>query len=172
MNAAIQDFDASLLRAGDVLLYSGRGVFSTIIKIKTWSRYSHVEIYDGGRTSLASRDGIGVGRYLLRVNGLALVLRPTCALNLEAGRAWFRTVDGQGYDWVGLMSFTWAEWQGRKNLKQFCSEFACRQLREFGCNPFGDADADAIAPSDFAKNSGFSVVWSVRAAAVKGSKAA
>jgi hypothetical protein len=156
----IKNFDASILRPGDVLLYSGSGIFSTLIKIKTWSRYSHCEVYDGARTSLASRDGIGVGRYLVRLDGLRVVVRPKGNLVLETGRAWFKTVDGQKYDWAGLLSFTWAGWQGKENNAQFCSEFLVRYLRKCGFDPFNGYDADGIAPSELAKNSGFDVIWS------------
>lgn len=164
MSAAVVNL--ATLRPGDVLLYSGSGFFSTVIKVKTWSRYSHVETYDGERTSLASRDGIGVGRYAVRLEGLRVVVRPNAGLAIEAGRAWFRgdsphgRIDGQGYDWFGLLAFAAARFQGKSNGKMHCSEFVTRYLRQCGFDPFNDYDADGIAPSEFAKNSAFSVVWS------------
>ena len=168
----LQDFDASILRPGDVLLYSGTGLFSTLIKIKTWSRYTHCEVYDGERTSVASRDGIGVGRYLIRLNDLRVVVRPNGGLRVASGREWFETVNGQKYDWLGLLSFTWAGLQGRRNDKMFCSEFAARYLRECGFDPFNEYDADGIAPSEFAKNSELRVIWSAEGEPFRKGKAA
>ena len=43
------------LHIGDLLLYSGSGMFSKLIRIKTWSRYSHCEVVDGFGLSVASR---------------------------------------------------------------------------------------------------------------------
>lgn len=171
---SIKDFDASILQPGDVLLYSGTGLVSRLIQLKTWSRYSHCEVYDRQRTSVASRDGIGVGRYLLRLEGLRVVLRPrvtslgmltidghTIGLDMSTARAWFDLVNGQKYDWVGLLGFLGTRFQGKSaDDKMFCSEFATRFLRKAGFDPFNGYDADGIAPSEFAKNSEFDVVWS------------
>lgn len=148
------------LRIGDVLLYGGNGLFSRLIQIKTWSRYSHVEIYDGNGLSVASRDGIGVGRYQVRLDGLRVILRPLAKFDPTPARLWFSTVDGQPYDWFGLLSFMSAKRQGRNNWKQFCSEFAVRYLRAGGVEPFTKTtDADSIAPGEFMKSGALIVVW-------------
>lgn len=149
------------LRVGDVLLYSGRGFFSRLIQIKTWSRYSHCEIYDGNGLSVASRDGIGVGRYPLRLDGLRVILRPLARFDTARARLWFDTVNGQPYDWFGLLCFMNAKRQGKENWKQFCSEFAVRYLRAGGIEPFTrTTDADSIAPGELAKSSVFVTTWS------------
>lgn len=155
------------LRPGDVLLYSGKGFFSRLIQMKTWSRYSHCEVYDGAGLSVASRDGIGVGRYPLRLDGLRVILRPLAKFDAEKAREWFKTVDGQPYDWFGLLAFTNAKRQGRQNWKMFCSEFATRYLRAGKIEPFNGYDADGIAPGEFMKSSALVLVWSsdVRSAA-------
>lgn len=156
----------SKLRVGDCLLYGGTGFFSWLIRTKTWSRYSHIEVYDGSGQSLASRDGIGVGRYPFRAEGLLRVRRPIGAYNRHAARAWFKTVDGQGYDWVGLLSFMAAAWQGRENQQMFCSEFALRLYRAGGIEPFtARTDADAVAPAQFDISGVFADVWSEEHAA-------
>lgn len=147
------------LRPGDVLLYTGGSFFSRLIQFKTWSRYSHVEVYDGEGLSVASRDGQGVGRYPLRMDGLRVILRPLGKFDVEAARAWFPTVDGQPYDWFGLLAFTSAKRQGKNNWKMFCSEFACRYLRAGGVDPFSKYDADGIAPGEFIKSSTLIIVW-------------
>lgn len=148
------------LRPGDVLLYSGGGLFSRLIQMKTWSRYSHCEVYDGDGFSMASRDGIGVGRYFLRIDGLRVILRPLPKFDADAAREWFACVNGQPYDWFGLLSFFSAKRQGRRKWKMFCSEFAVRYLRAGGVEPFNKAaDADGIAPGELLKSSTLIVVW-------------
>lgn len=139
-----------VLRAGDVLLYSGKGVFSRAIQFKTWSAISHCEAYVGEGESVASRDGKGVGKYPVRTDGLVAVLRPRDGFDLAAAMEWFATVDGQGYDWVGLLAFFTARMQGSKNTKMFCSEFLTRFERAGGVEPFApEYDADAVSPGMF-----------------------
>ena len=150
-------------RVGDLLLYSGKGVFSRIIQIKTWSKISHCEVYDGLGWSVASRDRIGVGRYQLRIDGLAAVLRPKGIFKPSRAHAWFRTVDGQKYDWIGLLSFMDAKRQGKENWRQFCSEFAVRYLRAGGIEPFTSyTDADSVAPGEFLKSQAFTKTWEAK----------
>lgn len=147
------------LRPADVLLYRGGGIFSAIIRVKTWSHYSHCEVNDGRGVSVASRDGKGVGRYAHRADGLSVVLRPYADFRLEAARAWFETVDGQGYDWLGLLAFSSAKLQGKDNGRMFCSEFTTRYLRAGGIDPFRGYDADGIAPGEFVKSPIFDCIW-------------
>lgn len=140
------------LRAGDVLLFNRQGLYNKIIMWKTWSQVSHVEVAIDQFSSLASRNGVGVGRYSYDFNGLHSVLRPKAFFNYEAAMKWFETVNGQGYDWLGLLAFISAKYQGRDNGKMFCSEFATRLLRAGGIDPFNGYDADGIAPSEFLKS--------------------
>jgi hypothetical protein len=154
-------------RRGDVLLYSGRSAMSWVIRVKTWSRFSHVEIMDTNEHAIASRDGIGVGRYPIRIDQLAGIYRPLRPLDFASADAWFETVKGQGYDWIGLLNFAVAKWQGSDNPKQFCSEFAARYLRraeapllKFDDLPiFNDVDADGIAPGEFPKQTCLRRYW-------------
>lgn len=142
--------------SGDVLLYARSGVYSRLIQIKTWSRVSHCEVvaeYGSHPSVVASRNGVGVGEYALDLNGLYAVVRPVVPFDVHAALQWFDTVNGQGYDWLGLLAFFSAQRQGRENGKMFCSEFSTRFLRAGGVDPFNGADADAIAPADFLKNS-------------------
>lgn len=162
-----------ILHAGDVLLYRPRGLFGWLISVKTWSRYAHVEVYDGHDYALASRDGVGVGRYPYRSEDLAAVYRPRVPFDMNAGRRWFATVNGQPYDWFGLLAFTSAKLQGRENGAMFCSEFAVRFLRRcigakcahpaaqqgnarvlavLGLDPWNGYDADGLAPGEMAKS--------------------
>jgi hypothetical protein len=147
------------LQPGDVLLFARQGFYNRLIQIKTWSRVSHCEVVVFGGDNpmtVASRNGVGVGYYKLDPSGLCCVLRPTAPFDAAAAWEWFsKEAVGQGYDWIGLLAFFSAKWQGKENGRMFCSEFCARYLRAGGVDPFGGADADAIAPSDFAKNGAF-----------------
>jgi hypothetical protein len=146
------------LKAGDLLLYSGSGFFSRLIKIKTWSSISHVEIAAGDGTAWASRDGVGVGRYPMRTDGLRAILRPKGRLSLKRAELWHATVDGQAYDWLGLLRFFTVGKQSQ--TKSFCSEYACRWYRASGIEPFSkDYDADLVSPGMFLSSSRFTTTW-------------
>lgn len=151
--------DLPELRPGDCLLYWGNSLFDWAIAIKTWNKIAHVEVYRGKGENLASRNGIGVSNYPLRISGLAYVLRPGSPFDLEKANVWFYKVKGQKYDWLGLLCFTLAVRQGSPN-KMFCSEFATRLYRAGGFKPFADAyDADLIAPAQFLQSPAFDPVW-------------
>lgn len=136
---------------GDLLLYKPSGLWGYLIAIKTWTaKVSHVEVYAGDGMSWASRDGVGVGLYPTRTDKIAYHLRPDEPLDFLAMQAWFETVDGQRYDWLGLARFLyWGSIGTGNDGKQFCSEFACRLYRSGGMDPFNGVDADAIAPASF-----------------------
>jgi hypothetical protein len=140
-------FILSLLRPGDILLYDTHSLFGYLIKVKRGEKYTHIEVYIGDNKSVASRDGVGVGKYDLRLSDLAAIYRTKGELRLEQGMEWFKTVEGQKYDWLGLLSFAWAKFRGLNNNKMFCSEFVTRFLRACGIEPFNrDVDADAVSP--------------------------
>lgn len=151
-------FDRSTLQPGDVLLYGATGLVGWIISIKTWHPVAHCEIYIGQGESVASRNGIGVGRYPMREAELVRVRRPTLPVDLQEAMRWFATVNGEGYDWLGLLRFAKPSGHGSAT-KMFCSEFATRFYRAGGFAPFGDEDADAIAPCEFDSNSQFRLLW-------------
>lgn len=160
-----------ILDCGDVLLFSRTSFFNRIIQVKTWSRFTHVEIVGGVKDTLtrtyASRNGLGVGVYPADYQGLALVLRPCFPCGACAGpfdvlkaRAWFyQNAVGQRYDWLGLLNFTYARYVGQDNHAMFCSEFATRFLREGGFDPFPANDADTISPRDFSVCPCLTVIW-------------
>jgi hypothetical protein len=151
------------LLPGDVLLFERNTFYNRLIQIKTWSRFTHVEIvcvYPNAATrTVASRNGEGVGFYAPNLKGLAVVLRPRTAFDQDAAMKWFLTVQGQGYDWLGLMNFAYARLVGPDNNKQFCSEFAARYMRRGGVPVFGVTDADTISPRDFSICDLLEVVW-------------
>ena len=153
-------FDFADVRQGDVLLYRPTGIFGKIISIKTWTHVSHVEVYAGGGTALASRDGKGVARYALRTEDLGYVLRPTKRLDWDAALEWFyNSADGQKYDWKGIMVFSLAVRQGAMD-RMFCSEFACRFFDRGGHPLFAPGwDADRTPPSMLLATRELELVW-------------
>lgn len=151
-----------IYQPGDVLLYNRPGLYNWIIRAKSWSAVSHCEVVAiGGATPLrvvGSRNGKGVDVYPFDSKGLKFVMRPLLMFDYEAANAWFRTVQGQGYDWFGLIAFASAKYQGRENGKMFCSEFATRYLRAGSIDPFNAYDADGIAPGEFLKSPVFTKI--------------
>ena len=148
------------LKKGDVLLYFDRAsLMDWAIAIKTFTCIAHIEIYTGTGMSVASRNGVGVNRYPLRMDGLVCVRRPAQYFDFEAAEKWFETVRGQDYDWKGLLCFTLAVKQGSKD-KMYCSEFGLRWCRAGSYQPFNPAlDADCTPPSYFWASKEFFTVW-------------
>lgn len=156
------------LEPGDCCLFSRNSIYNQIIKVKTWSKYTHIEVVTRERGIVrmaASRNDRGCGLYAPDWHGLALVLRPDPRLGIfdqTEALAWFRNnrIDEQGYDWLGLLNFTYARYVGTENGKMFCSEFATRYLERGGFRMFGVRnDADTIAPRDFTVTVGAAEVW-------------
>jgi hypothetical protein len=135
-----------LLKAGDIMLYRPKGLFGQLIRLKTWHSISHVEIYDGGLYSLASRDGLGVDRYPVRLEQLAYVLRAHVRLNLDAGRQYFDSMQGTPYGWLDLLNFFGFPVRAPGIV---CSPFAAGFLRAAGWNVFPLDPVELVAPFQF-----------------------
>jgi hypothetical protein len=155
------NFDPTTLLPGDHLLYGpGRSIFNRIVCLKTWSPVSHIEIYVGHSVSVASRNGIGVRQFPVRLTDLAFVLRPLQPVNMAPAMAWFASsAKGQAYDWKGLLCFVLAVKQGSRD-KMFCSEFATRWDRHAFIHSFSPTwDADKVAPGNYLMSPAFRIVW-------------
>lgn len=153
-------FFKRILRPGDHLLYRGQGLWSRLIRLKTWSPVSHIEVYLGEGRVLASRENVGVGIFDLRTDELTHVLRPLRELDLVAGRQWLHhaKVLGQRYDWWGLLRF-FTIGKGKQD-RQFCSELATRFDRACHFHPFHkDLDADLVDPGRFLVSPAFEHWW-------------
>ncbi|HEX3058067.1 MAG TPA: hypothetical protein VHP62_01825 [Usitatibacter sp.] len=144
---------------GDVLLYAGTGANDWVISIKTWSKVTHCELALSTTESAASRPGLGVHTYPLRVDDLTHILRPNKTLDMVGVKTFHQQCLGQAYDWWGLMRFYTL---GEQSLdKQFCSEYLTRLLRHGGFEPFqAEDDADLVAPGTFLYSSCLLRVWS------------
>jgi hypothetical protein len=157
------------LEPGDVLLYSPKGLFGWIIRIKTWHKVAHCEVYIGGQESVASRDGIGVGRYPLRAAQLVTVCRMKpdairdragliLPFNMPKAMRWFASMKGTPYGWSDLIQFAGFNVDGWGIV---CSPFVARFLRNGGLDPFNGEDPLKIAPFQFALSNCF-VIYDVK----------
>lgn len=140
-----------VLQPGDVLIYWTRNsLFSWLIALKTWHCASHVETYIGDGKVIASRNGIGVGTYPLRHDGLIVVRRPKWDFDLRAVLEWQKTVHGYRYDFTGLLYFIFPWYTEKPDCEMICSEHATWAARVSGGAPFDPAEpADKIAPFEF-----------------------
>lgn len=158
-------FNADSLLPADMLLYYTEDIVDRVIAEKTGYRLGHVERYAGGGQSLASRNGIGVDVYPLRLDGLVCMRRPIGPFNFDKGMAWFNQapplpmIKGQSYDWEGLLTFTSITTQGEEG-KMFCSEFSInfdRACDFVPCNP--TVPAYEIAPAHLRLLPTFQTIW-------------
>jgi hypothetical protein len=149
----------SLLPGDHLLYYTPHSFVDWAIAVKTWSPAAHIEIFIGAGQSVASRNGIGVGQYPLRGEGLVAVLRPRSSFDAKEAAKWFATVDGQGYDWTALFGFYLMVKSGSSS-KQFCSEFSARWDDAAGIPSFHESwDRARIAPGDYLMSTAFDWIW-------------
>src|SRR5687768_12687953 len=143
-----QEYLTHIILPGDILLYDRDGWANTFIKFKRGEKYSHVAIASRPGYMLEARQGDVCDERPIRFDGLAAVYRHTDPIDFEKGFEWFEAeAKGQGYDWIGLLSFAFAKFQGRQNNLMFCSEFVCRFFKKLGNGLFSDdTDCDAVSP--------------------------
>lgn len=147
------------LKPGDVLLYRPKGIFGYLIRVKTWHRISHVEVYLGSGLSSASRDGQGVNLYPLRLSELAYVLRPKPGLQFDAIRAHDFTANHAGtpYGWADLLDFAGFHVDTKGVV---CSPWAAMVLRDNGWPIFDGEPPNLIAPFQFKTSELLYIQWS------------
>jgi hypothetical protein len=136
------------LQPGDILLYGDGSLLSRLIRFRTWSDVSHIEVYAGEGRSLASRSS-GVGNYPLRIPGLRRVYRLQMPFNFEQGMAWFKTVEGTVYGWSDLLRFYLIDIPTKGLI---CSEFADLFFRNCNIPLFNtNYPEGAVCPGDYEK---------------------
>lgn len=140
------------LKPGDALLYSSTDPVDWVIEHVTGGPVAHIEGYIGDSESVASRNGVGVGKYPLRLDGLVAVLRPPATFDLNNAMNWFEIVNGDGYDWQDLLpDFFSAENQQTPN-RLFCSAFMTLWYTEGNFNAISpNWPANKVDPVDFLK---------------------
>lgn len=136
------------LQVGDILLYNTKWSFvDWAIRTRTWSDVAHIEISLGNGTSVACRNGIGVGKFLHRREGLVKVRCLASSFDLGAAMSWFNTVDKTNYGWTDLFRF----YGININTKgMICSTFADLFLLNGGIQCFAkDYPSEIVSPRDF-----------------------
>lgn len=137
--------DLSKLLPGDVLLYGPVGLFGWLIRLKTWHKVAHCEVYWGEGKSVASRDGQGVAIYPFRAEQLVQVLRPA-AFDLAGATKYVEATLGTPYGWGDLLNFAGIDIDSEGII---CSAFVTSVLRAAGVNVFNDENPNDIAPFQF-----------------------
>jgi hypothetical protein len=140
--------DPTLLQPGDLLVFSRRGLFDWIIKVKTWSQATHTELYIGNNKTLAARNGQGAAMYGLDLTGLYMVLRPQQPFDLVAATSTFyANWNRKPYGWLALFSFVLIDLH---DMGVFCSELSTLLYRAGKFEPFRKwIEADKVAPADY-----------------------
>jgi hypothetical protein len=141
---------------GDICLYATGGFVDKVIEIKEGSDVAHIEIFAGGGKSWASRNGIGVGLYPFRPDGLVCVRRPNPFFKLEAVESWFKDgIDGIPYGFGDILANIedWDSGPWQTDLRQCdgvdCSHFAAALLEVGGCAQFDEHfPKNKITPRD------------------------
>jgi hypothetical protein len=136
------------LQVGDILLYNTKWSFvDWAIRTRTWSDVAHIEISLGNGTSVASRNGIGVGKFLHRREGLVKIRRLVLPLDFGAAMNWFTTVDKTNYGWTDLFRFYGINVSTKGII---CSTFADLWLKSGGIQSFAeDYPPEIVSPRDF-----------------------
>ena len=146
------------------MLYGGTDFVSRAIQFRTWSDVAHIEVYAGGVHSLASRNGIGVGKYLFRAKGLRYVLRNPAMTpeKFAQGLEWFKTVNGQPYAWGDLLRFYGLNVNAKGMI---CSQFGANFFAACSAPLFSkDYPAGEVCPSDNLVTRDLGIIWSYRTA--------
>lgn len=170
----VREVITSALQPGDCLLFARQSLINKAIAFKTWSEYTHVEVWLGpevtseicrrlgriqaGERVFASRNpdsirwnlkpvGGGVNLYRPDFDGLALVRRPA-VFDVNAAIDWLSSpgILGQPYDVLGLFNFYLASRRGSDNGAMFCSEAATRLFKKTGTLVGENLDADKTDP--------------------------
>lgn len=164
------NFDASILRAGDVLLYAPEKFFhdplgslvGDAIVIATKKMKSHVEVATAktGRVFAARLDGVGY--YDVRVDEcLASVRRhdKSDQFNDVAAQIGVQGLVGQPYETTSLFSF-FNPWRKSKDVARVCSPVAVLYLRGGGCEPINpDCHESNVTPGDLWVTGGLKTIW-------------
>jgi len=129
---------------GDLLAFSGRGLIPTIIKIKTWSRISHVGIviYPGWMieaTTLGDKSGVFISdindrirNYNGRIWLQKLKLEYRLKADIHAMQRFLVAQNGKQYD-VFQAVCSALIWRNKEDFRQlFCSELVAAGLEKAG----------------------------------------
>ncbi len=145
------------LLPGDILLYADHSFVDWCIKLRCWSDVAHVEIYLENGLSTASRNGLGVNFYPLRLDGLRYVRRPVVPFGLVAARTYAAKMRGTPYGYADLGRFYLLNLPTKGLI---CSQYGDLLLRAGHVIAFAeDYPAGAVSPRDFRVTSLAKTIW-------------
>lgn len=134
------------LKAGDILLYRGVGLYGAVITLKTWHPEGHIETYIGSGQAFASRDGLGTGVYPLRLSDLMVVCRPKVPVDVAGALVAYHRRGHQPYGWLDLLNFVGVSVDSGGIV---CSAAGAQFARWAGYDPFNGEPVAKIAPFQF-----------------------
>ena len=159
----MREYLLRLLQPGDILVYSGEGIFSKLIKLKTYSEWTHVAVYIGGGLQREFVEGAGAQEVPFRPKNLGMIRRRLGIWERSKSDAFWQEVKDQDYDYVGILWSFFARKQGRDNHSMFCSEYVVRDDRVASTGPTylvsDETDADGVSPADLVRSPASKVVW-------------
>ena len=127
-----------------------RHASSLLIRLVTWSNFSHVDIVLDGGQIIGAEAGKGVSkgsfeRQVRKASKAVTVEIPV--LDLQAALAFAKSQKGKPYDWLGVAGIGLRRnWQ--EPSKWSCAEFVAASLAKGGYNPFDAKFHHRITPQD------------------------
>lgn len=158
----MKEYLLKLLQPGDILFYSGTSWASWLIKLKTYSEWTHVAVYLGNGLQREFVEGVGPQVVPLRIKNLGMIKRRYGNWSKTRSDEYWDTVKDQTYDYWGLILGFIARRQGRENKSMWCSEYITRDDRYAvdGQHLFADeVDADGVSPADVGRSPAAFVIW-------------
>lgn len=133
------------------LLFTRRKhIGSWLIRIVTWSEYSHVDIVLDDKWLLGSiaPDGVVKNKYAERLAiASKAVLMDLPVKSMDAAIAYASNQLGKPYDWLGVIGIgLHRNWQ--EDDKWSCAELVAKVASEAGQKPFDDKFIHRITPQD------------------------
>lgn len=161
----VDELFLSLLKPGDMLVYSSDGFFGKAIKFKTASEFTHVAVYIGNGEQREFKEGKGAQQVPFRSLNLVAIKRPYGKWDKEKSDQLWEEVKTQTYDYVGLFWSFYARKVGRHNNAMFCSEYYARDYAVSVGEPMlfsEDVDADSVTPGNCYQSPSCWRVWPAR----------
>ena len=127
--------------------YNGKGLFSKLIKWRSWGEYSHVDIVMPNYTLIGAIGGKGGVVLHTSYPAKSYVTYDVPVPNAIEGLGWLVNQIGKPYDWTAIGAFiTRTDWDDES--KWFCSELATATLMKAGLPPILGGEPYMISPND------------------------
>jgi uncharacterized protein YycO len=128
------------------ILFSRRNnIGSWLIRLVTWSEWSHVEILNNGLIGANAPEGVLVTSYTKRYKTASEMYIMNIPCDDDKAIKWAYTQIGKQYDWFGVLGLWWhRNWQDDR--RWWCSEFVAMALKVGGNLPFDTSSIKRITP--------------------------